>query len=190
MDNIVGLFTSTTGRISRKSWWLGTVILIVVNIVISLLILPLIGVSMMPNMAALVADPANVDAAAVSASIADGMRRSGWASLVLFVIFAFPIYALSLKRRHDKDNNGMDAIIYLALVAILLLIQALGIGWETVTVGTVSLPTPSMWLNILSIAVGIYAIYMLVVLGFLKGTAGPNQYGPDPLGAPVAAATA
>ena len=28
---------------------------------------------------------------------------------------------------------------------------------------------------------GIYAIYMLVVLGFLKGTSGPNNYGPDPL---------
>ena len=28
----------------------------------------------------------------------------------------------------------------------------------------------------------VYAIYMLVQLGFLKGTPGPNSYGPDPLG--------
>jgi uncharacterized membrane protein YhaH (DUF805 family) len=33
----------------------------------------------------------------------------------------------------------------------------------------------------LSVIVGIFGLYMLVVLGFLKGTAGPNNYGPDPL---------
>lgn len=187
MDNFVSLFTSTTGRISRKSWWLGTVVLILVNIVISFLLLPLVGVSMMPDMTALVANPAGADAAAVSATIADGMRRSAWVGLVIFVIFAFPIYALFVKRRHDKDNAGMDVIIYLALTAVLLLIQALGIGWETTTFGEFTVPTPAMWLNILNIAVGIFAIYLLVVLGFLKGTAGPNQYGPDPLGAGAAA---
>lgn len=187
MDNIVGLFTKTEGRISRKSWWLGVVILIIVNIVISFLILPLVGVSMMPNFAAMVADPANVDAAAISQTIADGMRRSAWASLVLFVIFAFPVYALSIKRRHDRDSSGMDFLIYMGLTVLLLLIQALGIGWETMTVGEMTIPTPSMWLNILNIAVGIFAIYLLVVLGFLRGTAGANQYGPDPVGAPAGA---
>jgi len=25
-------------------------------------------------------------------------------------------------------------------------------------------------------------LWLLIELGFLKGTAGPNQYGPDPLG--------
>lgn len=173
MDNFVGLFTSTTGRISRKSWAVGTVVLILVNIVISLLILPLVGLSVMPDMAALVANPAGADAAAVSATIADSMRRSSWISLVMFVIFAFPIYALAVKRRHDKDNAGMDVIVYLALTALLLLIQALGIGWETTTVAEMTIPTPAMWLNILSLAVGIFALYLLVVLGFLKGTAGP-----------------
>ena len=107
----------------------------------------------------------------------------------MFVIFAYPAYALSIKRRHDKDNNGMDVVIYLALSAIVLLIGAFGIGWETMTVGEMTIPTPSMWLNLLNLAVGIYAIYLLVVLGFLRGTAGPNQYGPDPL-AGTAPATA
>ena len=30
-------------------------------------------------------------------------------------------------------------------------------------------------------AIGIFALYLLVVMGFLRGTPGPNQYGPDPL---------
>ena len=66
MDNIVANFTSLDGRIGRQSWWIGVVILIVINIVISFLILPLVGISMMPNFAALMADPNNVDAAAIA----------------------------------------------------------------------------------------------------------------------------
>jgi uncharacterized membrane protein YhaH (DUF805 family) len=42
---------------------------------------------------------------------------------------------------------------------------------------------------LLSLVVGVFAIYLLVVLGFLRGTVGPNQYGPDPLGG-TASATA
>jgi len=51
------------------------------------------------------------------------------------------------------------------------LIQALGFLQATGGIGMV-----------VSIIFLIYAIYMLVQLGFLKGTAGPNNYGPDPLG--------
>jgi uncharacterized membrane protein YhaH (DUF805 family) len=186
MDNIVGLFTSTEGRISRKSWWLGTVILIIANIIIGFLILPLVGVSMMPNIGALVSPDGNVDPAAIAQMATDAARRASWASLIIFVIFAYPVYALSIKRRHDKDNNGMDVIIYLAITAVLLLIQALGIGMDMMAMPigdqTLTVPVPAMWLSLLTFAVGIFAIYLLVVLGFLKGTAGPNQYGPDPLG--------
>ena len=187
MDNIVSLYTSTDGRISRKTWWLGVLGLIVVNLIISILILPLVGVSIMPNFAAMVTDP-NADPAVLAASIASAVRTAAWVNLVLFAIFAYPAYALSIKRRHDKDNNGMDVIVYLGLSAVLLLIQALGFGMETMTIGEVTIPTTAMWLNLLMFALGIYGIYLLVVMGFLRGTAGPNQYGPDPLGA--AAATA
>jgi len=187
MDNVVSLYTSTEGRIGRKTFWLGILGLIVVNLLISFLILPLVGISMMPNMAALT-DP-TADAAAVSKIITDSIRTSSWASLVIFAIFAFPAYALMVKRRHDKDNSGLDVLIYLGLTALLLLLQALGIGYDTMTIGEISVPTPSIILTVLSLAVGIFAIYLVVVLGFLRGTTGPNQYGPDPLdGAETAAA--
>lgn len=187
MDNIVGLYTSTEGRISRKTFWLGVLGLVVVNLLISFLIMPLVGVSMMPNMAAL-ADP-SADAAAVSKMITDSIRASSWAGLVMFIVFAYPAYAVMIKRRHDKDNNGMDVVVYLGVTALLVLVQALGIGYDTMTIGEISVPTPSMVLTLLSAVVGIYAIYLIVVLGFLRGTAGPNQYGPDPLGG-TAVATA
>ena len=184
MDNLVALFTSTEGRISRKSWWLGVVILIVVNIVISFLILPIFGMSMMPNLGALTEG----DPAAISQLATEAMQRSAWVGLIMFIIFAYPSYALSVKRRHDRDNNGLDLLVYMGATALLLLIQALGLGMETMTIGEITMPTPAMWLNLLNLAFGIYAIYLLVVLGFLRGTAGANQYGADPLGGGATAA--
>ena len=44
------------------------------------------------------------------------------------------------------------------------------------------MPTPDWWLSILLFALGVFGIYMLVQLGFLKGTPGANSYGADPLG--------
>lgn len=188
MDNFVELYTSREGRISRKSFWIGILILAAVNIVISFLLLPMIGVSLMPNIAAL-SNPAALDGAAVSKLIADSMRSAGWASLVLFAIFAYPAYALLLKRRHDRNNNGLDVLVYMVLTALMLLLQALGIGYDMVAIGEMTVPMPSMLISGLGFILGVYALYLLVVCGFLKGTEGPNQYGPDPLGR-TAAATA
>ena len=186
MDSIVSNFTSLEGRIGRQAWWIGVIILIVVNIIISFLILPLVGISMMPNFAALMADPNNVDAAAVASAMMATMRTAAWVSLVIFLIFLYPSAALAIKRRHDKDNSGLDVWIYFGLTALLLLVQAPGLFMTVVEIMPgVPMPTPSLPFVILQIIVGIYGIYMLVVLGFLKGTTGPNQYGPDPLGGPA-----
>jgi uncharacterized membrane protein YhaH (DUF805 family) len=187
MDKILANFTSLEGRIGRQAWWIGVVILVVVNLIISFLIMPLVGLNIMPNMAALVADPANADPQAIATAINATMRTSAWVSLVIFLIFLYPMAALSVKRRHDKDNSGLDVWIYFGLTALLLLVQALGLFMDTVEVmPNVVMPVPTLPLTILQIIVGIYAIYLLVVLGFLKGTTGPNQYGPDPLGGPAA----
>jgi uncharacterized membrane protein YhaH (DUF805 family) len=35
---------------------------------------------------------------------------------------------------------------------------------------------------VFSLAEAAISLWALVVLGFLRGTPGPNQYGPDPLG--------
>ena len=191
MDNIVANFTSLDGRIGRQSWWIGVVILIVINIIISFLILPLVGVSMMPNFAAMMADPNNVDPQAIADTVTATMRTAGWVSLVIFLIFLYPSAAISIKRRHDKDNSGLDVWIYFGLTALLLLAQALGLFMTATPIpgSEIVIPTPSLPMVILQIVVGIFGIYLLVVLGFLKGTTGPNQYGPDPLGG-TAAATA
>lgn len=181
MDNIVRLYTSLDGRISRKTWWLGVLGLIVASIVLGLL-LGLVGLSMWPSMGA----PDVADPDALSAALAAGSRSAAWGGLISFVILAYPSYALSLKRRQDRDNNGLDLKIYYGLTVVMLLVQAVGIGYapaEVPGLPGVMVPTPSLPLVIVGFAVGIAALYLLIVMGFLKGTPGPNTYGPDPLAA-------
>ena len=178
MNKIIGNFRGFNGRLNRQPFWISAIILAVISVVISLVILPLVGLSLMPAMPALdgTATPADV------ANIINAAHtRSGWVSLILFLVFLYPGAAISIKRRHDRNNNGYDVWIYFALVLILQLMSALGIGMSSMDVGGASVPVPGPILGGLTIIVGIFGIYLLVVMGFLKGTAGPNNYGPDPL---------
>ncbi|HEV7277199.1 MAG TPA: DUF805 domain-containing protein [Devosiaceae bacterium] len=184
MENIVQLYTTTDGRISRKTWWLGAIGIGVVSLVISMLIFPLIGLGG-PSAEAIMA--AADDPAAISALVGGSLQTAGWASLILFLLLAYPIYCISIKRRHDKNSKGTDVIGYLAVSALLLLVQALGMGYSVAVVNETPVPMPSLIYSGLGLIAFVYAVYMLVVLGFLKGTEGPNQYGPDPLGNTVAA---
>src|SRR5690606_32700458 len=105
-----------------------------------------------------------------------------------FIIMLFPNWCLGIKRRQDRDNNAMDFKILIGLSLLLTLVQALGIGVTMVDVGNgVMMPMPDMWLSVLFMLMGLFGLYMLVQMGFLKGTSGPNSYGPDPLGYAAAA---
>ncbi len=179
MNNFIALYTDRDGRISRKTWWLASLAMVVGVVILEFIVAAVLGVSLSPNMAALT-DP-STDATALAAQMGDSMRKSAWISLVFMVILFVPIMALGLKRRHDRNSGGRDLIIYLVLTVILLLVQALGIGSTTMAVGAAQFPTPGPIFTGLSIILGIYGIYLLVVMGFLKGTTGANQYGPDPL---------
>jgi uncharacterized membrane protein YhaH (DUF805 family) len=174
----MGNFTGFNGRLNRQPFWISAIILAVISVVISLVILPLIGLSVMPSMPAI---DSNTSAADVISVINAARAKSSWVSLVLFIIFLYPSAAISIRRRHDRNNNGYDVWIYFALVVILQLISALGIGMGTMDVAGTTIPVPGPIITGLGIIVGIFGIYLLVVLGFLKGTAGPNNYGPDPL---------
>jgi uncharacterized membrane protein YhaH (DUF805 family) len=159
MNNLVGNFTSMDGRIGRQSWWIGVIVIIVVAIVLNFILGAVMGGGM-PSLEQLM-DPAVMMAYA---------QKQGWISLIIGLITAYPYIALSVKRRHDRDNNGYDAIGLIVFSLLWSLVQALGFVGSTNPI-----------YMIVSVIFLIYAIYILVQLGFLKGTAGPNSYGPDPL---------
>jgi uncharacterized membrane protein YhaH (DUF805 family) len=154
MDNIKALLTTTDGRIGRQQWWIGIVVLIVISIVASIVLSIL--------------------------SFGNGTVMA-WFGVLINLALIWPSYCVGIKRRHDRDNNGTDLKILIAGSVLLNLLTATGIGSSMTDMGGVMVPVPSIWLGALNLIFAIFSIYMLVQLGFLKGTTGPNSYGPDPL---------
>lgn len=76
--------------------------------------------------------------------------------------------ALGVKRLHDRNKSGWWLLLFWFVPAILQ-----GVGEQIGDVGIA-----------LSLAGFAISIWGLVVIGFLRGTVGPNQYGPDPLEGP------
>jgi uncharacterized membrane protein YhaH (DUF805 family) len=152
--DLQALFLSSSGRVSRKTWWMGTLILIVASIVLYF-VLGLIGLGM----------------------------TSAFGPIIAFLILVYPAYNLGQKRRQDRDNNGMDFKILMGLSALTTLLQAFGIGYTPTDLGNgMVVMMPGMLMSTVQIIVGIFGIYMLIQLGFLRGTPGSNSYGADPLG--------
>ena len=87
--------------------------------------------------------------------------------IVLIVIFCSSL-ALAFKRLHDRNKSGVWLLLFWLAPSVLNAIgqsMANGAGAFVALVGAA------------------LAIWGLVEIGFLKGTTGPNDYGPDPLGA-------
>lgn len=141
------LFLDWSGRVSRKEWWIGLLVLIVaaiaVLVVLGWLVFAIFGF--------------------------------GFFGRLLYFILTLPfIYVstcLSAKRFQDRDKPGNLAWIAAALSLVSGLADVLGLspfGFVRMLLGAVAL---------------VVGVWFLVELGFLRGTEGPNRYGPDPLGA-------
>jgi uncharacterized membrane protein YhaH (DUF805 family) len=83
---------------------------------------------------------------------------------LVFIAMTVSGVAVGLKRLHDRDMSGWWLLVFYLLPVVLD-----GIGRE---LGNTI---------ILSIGAAM-SVWALIVLGFLRGTPGANQYGPDPLG--------
>ena len=75
--------------------------------------------------------------------------------------------AVGVKRLHDRDKSGWWLLAFYLVPALLNGVGAAS-GSEAV----------AMLTSLIAFAV---SVWMIVELGCLRGTAGPNQYGPDPL---------
>ncbi len=150
----VYLLTSFEGRINRKPYWLAILVFVVIAFVFYFIGRMLLG---------------------------SGAGAQLILQFVFLLVFAYPSTALMIKRLHDRNRPGILAVVIWAPSILTLLGQATGItGSMTDIYGTpVFVPNTIGWVvNGLSLIIVIWA---LVELGFLRGTQGPNQYGPDPL---------
>jgi len=86
---------------------------------------------------------------------------------------AYPSYAVCAKRFQDRCKPGP--------LALLGLVPSYGADL-LYTFEVFDLDHPSVLAQGLDVAIVVIGLWFLVELGFLKGTQGPNHYGPDPLG--------
>jgi uncharacterized membrane protein YhaH (DUF805 family) len=95
-------------------------------------------------------------------------------SAIVDLAFTYPEFAVAAKRGNDRNLPFWLLAIFFAAGALLDLFTVLGLA------GTDDLPSPLA----LTVAVPFTALglALLVELGFRRGTVGPNQHGPDPLG--------
>jgi len=92
---------------------------------------------------------------------------SAWfvvAALLLILAMGISGIAIGIKRLHDRDKTGWWLLVFYLLPPIFDGLSR-SIGFSLVF--TLASAAVSLW--------------MMVELGFLRGTSGPNQYGRDPL---------
>ncbi|MGM4894184.1 DUF805 domain-containing protein [Tardiphaga sp. 839_C3_N1_4] len=94
------------------------------------------------------------------------------AAIVLITAGTWSGIATGIKRLHDREKSGWWILVFWLGPSVLS------------GIGSTSSASTSFVFHIASFAVTIWAI---VELGFLRGTAGPNEYGPDPLAEPAIA---
>lgn len=168
------LFTSFEGRIARKHFWLSVLVFFVAGIILSLILSPVLGLNML---AGVTAGPDGISAADQMGM----MMRQGWMSLILLLIFIWPGAAVGVKRRHDRGGSGNDVWAFYGLQVIMILLQITGLGYGVQNMGGVEFVGPNIVTTVLGFVMFAFGIYLLVVLGILKGDSGANAYGPDPL---------
>jgi uncharacterized membrane protein YhaH (DUF805 family) len=111
----------------------------------------------------------------IASVIAGGMMTRGGqiATFIIQLIFAYPSYCLMAKRFQDRDKPSLYAAIVIGINLIISLLIVLGLTGDPTSPNALS-----MIFGLISLAIG---IWIIVELGILRGTVGPNQYGPDPV---------
>lgn len=103
---------------------------------------------------------------------------------LLNLLLLWPWLAGTVKRLHDRDRSGWWVLIFYALGVLpwfaLVAVFFAGVSMHGQVAGSgMPLMMVAMALGAFGVVVG---IWMLAELGFLRGTVGPNRFGPDPLG--------
>lgn len=155
--NLRALYTTFDGRINRQPFWLGMIGLIIAGVAVSVVIvLPLTALN---------------------------RALGGVASLLISLALLYPACALGVKRLHDRNKPGNLIAVFIAPGLVYQLADLFGLVSRQTTIAGQTLPVPTLFGSLIGLVSLIVGIWALVALGFRKGTAGANNYGPDPLNA-------
>lgn len=162
------LLFSSKGRIPRSTWWyyrLAVAGVMVGVSIVAIIIVTLVNGSFTTN----------------DSSILIGLLVCLGVPAYLFLIVTDIM--VSIKRCHDRNRSGWFLLwsyvpsgIYSIFSWLFIVPASRSYGYSPSGMDNIALV-----LNcVLSLVTSGLGLWVLIELGFLKGTSGPNQYGPDP----------
>ncbi|HSM18814.1 MAG TPA: DUF805 domain-containing protein [Hyphomicrobiales bacterium] len=150
------IFLSPNGRISRRQFWLGHAMILGATVVLSLVGGFVAGIlSTLPGF--------------------EGLRV--WGPVMIgggvAVLALVAEITLAVKRMHDRDASGLwvVGVVVVALIANLL------IGGEHIQAGESPITPLTVGLSVFTMIMG---GWLIIELGFIRGTEGENRYGSEP----------
>src|SRR5262245_21057824 len=126
----MSMFTGFEGRINRAKWWLGTIILAVVGVILSWILAKILGASLIPP------EGTTVTADTISSYI----RKLAIAQLITLVIIIYPALSLMMKRLNDRDRPSWYGYVFWAPTVLSVLLGLLGLTMTTSDVGGTPMP--------------------------------------------------
>ena len=150
--NLLQFYVSPRGRISRSQYWLWYIV-------------PVIAISVVLS---------------GTAGVAAAAGEYGTAAFFQFIysLFGFltlwPGIAVLIKRIHDRDKSGW--LILLPFVTGVLVVIAAAVG-----MAADSPSSAGIFAGVMAVALIGISIWFFIEFGLMRGTIGPNRYGPDPV---------
>ena len=149
---LISPFISFQGRITRRTFWLGLIILTAAS--------PFAFSTLLSS------DPI--------ADLVANVQKFGLKGLIWSVVLIFCMAALLTKRLHDRNKTGLYAVLFYG-PALLQALQFYG----GVSLDLSWLSSVQEWGWLIGLEIAAVGLWFLVELG-LYGPVDPNKYGPDP----------
>ncbi|MFV0574629.1 MAG: DUF805 domain-containing protein [Vibrio sp.] len=95
---------------------------------------------------------------------------SSFAIFIFSAAMLIPDLAVTAKRWHDRNKSSWWLLMHVPLI----------LGRVTMPAPGMESVAPTMSQTLISAVALVCGVWMLVECGFMKGTEGENQYGPEP----------
>ncbi len=171
-------FVSFSGRIGRQTFWFSFLAVFIVSVLV------IVGVAYVYGVPVIIPNQK------------PDFSHPYFMATGLVTLFSFwPYLAIYVKRLHDRDMRGwwllLPYVLMLLPVAVLIamnpqMMAMMSGGGAPAGGGLGGMPIGGVWmmggLGLFYVIGLILLLWLFIVTGFLRGTNGPNRFGPDPLG--------